>query len=118
MKKAKLSDAAKRHPNQDPKIGSGHANAMLRQGLSELRASLYTGSNIAQQPEYGLYGHQTPGEIAEDRKLDPTQTDPNRSPDEEPTQAPSPLHQSMREAESRTQDRSPEKTRSKGLDRE
>ena len=118
MKKAKLSDAAKLHPNQDPKIGSGHANAMLRQGLSELRASLYTGSNIAQQPEYGLYGHQTPGEIAEDRKLDQGQNDPTRSPDEEPTQAPSPLQQSMREAESRTSDRTPDKTRSKGLDRE
>ena len=116
MKKAKLSDAAKRHPNQDPKIGSGHANAMLRQGLSELRASLYTGSNIAQQPEYGLYGHQTPGEIADDRKPDPTQNDPIRSLDEEPTN--SPLQQSMREAESRTPDRSPEKSRSKGLDRE
>ncbi len=117
MKKPKLSDAAKRHPNQDPKIGSGHANAMLRQGLSELRASLYTGSNIAQQPEYGLYGHQTPGEIADDRKLDPTQNDPNRSLDEEPTPAPSPLQQSMREAEARTSDRTPEKSRNKGLDR-
>ena len=116
MKKAKLSDAVKLHPNQDPKIGSGHANAMLRQGLSELRASLYTGSNIAQQPEYGLYGHQTPGEIADDRKLDPNQPDSNRSLDEEPTN--SPLQQSMREAEARTQDRSPEKSRNKGLDRE
>ncbi len=101
---------------QKPKIGMGHANAMLRQGLAELRASLYTGSNIAQQPEYGLYGHQTPGEIAEDRKPDPTQIDPNRSPDEEPTN--SPLQQSMREAEARTQDCSPEKSRTKGLDRE
>ena len=94
------------------KIGTGHANAMFRQGLSELRATLYTGSNIAQQPEYGLYGHQTPGEIAADRKPDPTPT-----LDEEP-QAPSPLQQSMREAESRSQGRSQERTREQNQDRD
>jgi len=113
-----------------PKIGAGHAAAMFRQGLSELRASLYTGSNIAQPAEYGLYGHQTPGEIADDRKPDKTV---HQSLDEEPpapttpaqsisapsapASTPSPLQQSMREAESRTPDRSPEKSRSKGLDR-
>ena len=99
-----------------PKIGNGHVAGMARLGLNELRGAFYTGSNIAQPTEYGIYGHQTPGEIAEDRKLDPTQNDPNRSPDEEPRN--SPLQQSMREAEARTQDRSPEKTRNKGLDRE
>ena len=92
------------------KIGDGHAHAMFRQGLSELRASLYTGSNIAQSAEYGLYGHQTPGEIAADRKPDPTPT-----LEEEPTR--SPLQQSMKEAESRSPERSPEKERDRSLDR-
>ena len=92
------------------KIGDGHANAMFRQGLSELRASLYTGANIAQPAEYGIYGHQTPGEIAADRKPDPTPT-----LEEEPAR--SPLQQSMKEAESRSPERSPEKERDRSLDR-
>lgn len=92
-----------------PKIGDGHANAMFRQGLSELRASLYTGSNIAQSAEYGLYGHQTPGEIAADRKPDPTPT-----LEEEPIQ--SPLQQSMKEAESRAQ--TPDRVRDRSMDRD
>lgn len=49
------------------KIGEGHAKAMGRQGLKELRASLYSESNVAQQPEYGLYGTKTQGEIADER---------------------------------------------------
>lgn len=31
------------------KIGAGHASAMFRQGLRELRASLYPESNVAQR---------------------------------------------------------------------
>ncbi len=93
------------------KIGDGHASAFFRQGLSELRASLYTGSNIAQSAEYGLYGHQTPGEIAADRKPDPTPT-----LEEEPVQ--SPLQQSMKEAESRSQERSPTREREQNKDRD
>lgn len=96
-----------------PKIGTGHANAMFRQGLSELRASLYTGSNIAQQPEYGLYGHQTPGEIADDRKPEKTV---HQSLDEEPSQ--SPLQKSMKEADARAQARVPEQTRDRNQDRD
>jgi hypothetical protein len=52
------------------KIGEGHASAMLRQGLRELRAAVYPESNVAQQPEYGLYGTRTPGEVAESRRED------------------------------------------------
>ena len=91
------------------KIGDGHAHAMFRQGLSELRASLYTGSNIAQSAEYGLYGHQTPGEIAADRKPDPTPT-----LEEEPAR--SPLQQSMKEADARSQ--TADRTRDRNLDRD
>ena len=91
------------------KIGDGHANAMFRQGLSELRASLYTGSNIAQSAEYGLYGYQTPGEIAADRKPDPTPT-----LEEEPAQ--SPLQQSMKEADARAP--TADRTRDRNMDRD
>jgi len=62
------------------KWGSEHASAMFRQGLRELRGALYPDSNIAQQPEYGLYGTVTPGEVAEARRSD------ERNLDEEPTQ--------------------------------
>jgi hypothetical protein len=48
-----------------PKIGAGHAGAMVRKGLEELRASVYPGSNVAQPSNYGLYGTLTPGEVAE-----------------------------------------------------
>lgn len=50
------------------KIGAGHASAMFRQGLSELRAALYPSSNVAQPTEYGIAGTLTPGEVAADRK--------------------------------------------------
>ena|SRR5713226_3499429 len=52
----------------DRKIGDGHASAMFRQGLRELRGALYPGSNVAQNPEFGLYGTLTPGEVAESRR--------------------------------------------------
>ena len=91
-----------------PKIGAGHASAMFRQGISESRALLYTGSNIAQPPEYGLYGHQTPGEIAADRQPAPTPT-----LDEEP--ATSPLQQSMREADAKSRDRAADRPRDRDM---
>lgn len=53
-----------------PKIGAGHAGAMWRQGLSELRAMLYSESKIAQPTEYGMAGSLTPGEVAESRRAD------------------------------------------------
>jgi hypothetical protein len=54
-----------------PKIGAGHAEAMFRQGLAELRAAAgFSESNVAQPPQYGLYGTKTPGEVAEARKAD------------------------------------------------
>lgn len=52
----------------DPKIGAGHAEAMFRQGLAELRNALYPQSNVAQPAQYGLYGTKTPGEVAESRR--------------------------------------------------
>jgi hypothetical protein len=52
------------------KWGSEHASAMFRQGIRELRAAMYPESNVAQQPEYGIYGTKTPGEVAESRRGD------------------------------------------------
>lgn len=53
-----------------PKIGAGHFGAWLRQGLAELRGMFFNESNVAQPPQYGLYGTRTPGEVAEARKID------------------------------------------------
>lgn len=61
-----------------PKIGAGHADAMWRQGLRELRAAMYTGSNVAQDPEYGLYGTATPGEVQIQRSEDLMPYDPTK----------------------------------------
>lgn len=52
------------------KIGEGHAAAMARLGLKELRGAFYSQSNVAQPSEYGLCGTRTPGEIADDRRRD------------------------------------------------
>jgi hypothetical protein len=52
------------------KIGEGHFWAWLRQGLREVQAWFYPESNIAQPPEYGLFGHPTPGEVGEARRED------------------------------------------------
>ena len=52
------------------KIGAGHLGGMARQGLRELRAIAYQESNIAQQPDLGLVGNATPGEIAESRQAE------------------------------------------------
>jgi hypothetical protein len=53
----------------EPKIGTGHASAMFRQGLRELRAALYPESNVAQPPEVGLYGTRTQAEITNERGI-------------------------------------------------
>lgn len=61
------------------KIGTGHVSAMFRQGLSELRAAMYPDSNVAQPPQYGLYGTKTPGEVMEEKMAE------MRDPDERPS---------------------------------
>jgi hypothetical protein len=55
----------------EPKIGAGHASAMARLGLAELRAAfVFSESNIVQPSPYGIYGTKTPGEVQEERKSD------------------------------------------------
>jgi hypothetical protein len=67
---------------QKQKMGDGHLDAWLRQGLRELRAAVYPESNVAQQPEYGLYGTRTPGEVADDRRVIDQDFDEEPSRDE------------------------------------
>ena len=50
------------------KIGEGHAQAMARQGLREIQAAMYTGSNVAREAEPGTFGNPTQGEIAANRR--------------------------------------------------
>lgn len=65
-----------------PKIGVGHASAMFRQGLSEIRGALYNDSNVAQPTQYGIFGTKTPGEVAQDRER--TVEAQAQTPDQEP----------------------------------
>ncbi len=62
-----------------PKYGSGHASAMFRQGLAELRAAMYPESNVAQPTVYGIAGTKTPGEVMQDKQGE------LRDPDEKPS---------------------------------
>lgn len=79
-----------------PKIGAGHAAAMARQGLAELRAAFtFEPTNVAQQPQYGIYGTRTPGEVMEDKEK------AARDPDERPSILGERLQQAERDAESR-----------------
>ena len=54
-----------------PKIGTGHASAMFRQGLAELRGALYADSNVAQPSAYGIYGVATPQEVMQEKQGEP-----------------------------------------------
>ena len=49
------------------KIGAGHAEAMARLGLKELRNALNPSKESVADSEIGLYGTATQGEIAEAR---------------------------------------------------
>jgi hypothetical protein len=51
----------------DRKIGDGHASAMFRLGLKELRNAANPSRESVADNEIGLYGTQTQGEIAEAR---------------------------------------------------
>lgn len=75
-----------------PKIGAGHAQAMFRQGLTELRAALYPESNVAQPSVYGIAGTRTPGEVMQEKQGE------LRDPDEKPSILDERLKQAEREA--------------------
>ncbi len=88
------------------KIGDGHVEAMARQGLRELRNSIYPSSNISNVTELGVFGTQTPGEIAEARREDV------RAPEEE---GPSVLQERMQQAAEKSKD--VKQVKERGLDR-
>ena len=50
------------------KIGTGHASAMARLGLRELRNAATVSRDGIADSEMGLYGTRTPGEVAEIRQ--------------------------------------------------
>ncbi|MFL5241524.1 MAG: hypothetical protein ACJ8FY_05400 [Gemmataceae bacterium] len=50
------------------KIGEGHAGAMFRLGLKELRNALNPSRESVADHEIGLYGTETQGEIAKARR--------------------------------------------------
>ena len=65
-------DIFERHgaqPAKQPrqKIGAGHAAAMWRLGLRELRNAFNPSRDSVADTEMGLYGTQTQGEIAQSR---------------------------------------------------
>jgi hypothetical protein len=63
-----------------PKIGAGHASAMGRLGLAELRAAVvFSESNVVQPAPYGLYGTKTPGEVQEDREASAREPEAERT---------------------------------------
>ena len=53
--------------SDSPKIGAGHASAMLRLGFRELRNAANPSRDSIADTEMGLYGTRTPGEVAEIR---------------------------------------------------
>jgi len=54
----------------DRKIGEGHAAAMFRLGLKELRNAVNPSRESVADSEIGLYGSATQGEIAQARAAD------------------------------------------------
>jgi len=81
-----------------PKIGAGHAQAMFRQGLTELRAALYPDSNVAQPSVYGIAGTRTPGEVMQEKQGELC----------DPDEKPSILDERMKQAERDANVREPE----------
>ena len=99
-----------------PKIGEGHAAAMGRLGLAELRNASYPDSNVTQHTELGLYGTKTSGEITAERRGDSRDARASDEPERKSVLA----KYDSREHDGReggSDDREPEKE-SRGMDRE
>jgi len=73
--------AAPQVKKPEPKIGAGHASAMARLGLAELRAAfVFSESNVVQPAPYGLYGTKTPGEVQNEREASARDSEGQQSP--------------------------------------
>jgi hypothetical protein len=77
------------------KIGDGHAAAMARLGLKELRNAVNPSRESVADNEIGLYGTATQGEIAEARG------GPGQGPEQEAPDKPLSLDDLRQEAEKR-----------------
>jgi hypothetical protein len=80
------------------KIGTGHAAAMARLGLKELRNALNPSRESVADNEIGLYGTQTQGEIAEARG------GPGQGPEQESSDKLMSLDDLRKDAEKRSRD--------------
>lgn len=80
------------------KIGAGHAEAMLRLGLKELRNAANPSRESVADAEIGLYGTQTQGEIAAARD------GPGSGPEQESLDKKTSLEELRKEAEKRGRD--------------
>ena len=56
--------------SDSPKIGAGHASAMVRLGLRELRNAANPSRESIADTEMGLYGSATPQEVHDLRRGD------------------------------------------------
>lgn len=72
--------------NNIPKVGVGHAGAMWRQGLKEVRAVFFPESNVAQPVEIGVFGTATQSEVTAERRVAaaPALPNPGDPPKSEP----------------------------------
>ena len=100
----------------DRKIGAGHAEAMFRLGLKELRNAANPSRESVADTEIGLYGTQTQGEIAKARR------GPGQGPEQESSDQPLSLDDLRQDAErlGRDDDRGKENDRGQehdGLER-
>ena len=77
------------------KIGQGHAEAMARLGLKELRNAFNPSRESVADAEIGLYGTQTQGEIAEARG------GPGSGPEQEDADRPLSLNDLRKDAQTR-----------------
>jgi hypothetical protein len=80
------------------KIGDGHAAAMMRLGLKELRNAINPSRESVADNEIGLYGTQTQGEIAAARG------GPGQGPEQEAPDKMLSLDDLRQEAEKRARD--------------
>jgi hypothetical protein len=96
----------------EKKIGAGHAEAMFRLGLRELRNAANPSRESVADTEMGLYGTQTQGEIAEARG------GPGQGPEQESSDKTLSLDDLRQEAEKRRRDDDRGKEQERGKEHE
>ena|SRR5438874_5086456 len=99
------------------KIGEGHAGAMVRLGLKELRNALNASRESVADNEIGLYGTETQGEIAKARG------GPGQGPEQESTGTLSlddlrAYAKELSQAEDRGKEQGKEQVKEQGKDRD